>query len=72
VKALKKDPAHDQEEALKDIYRSCALAIRRPWPTPVPFLSGSFSTQRNMISDASDATSSTKSSALMSISANAF
>ena len=26
VKALKKDPAHDQEEALKDIYREAA-----PW-----------------------------------------
>ena len=32
IKALKKDPAHDQEEALKDIYRSCVLAIRRPSP----------------------------------------
>jgi hypothetical protein len=35
IKALKKDPAHDEEEALKDIYRRCGLAILQLCPTPV-------------------------------------
>ena len=33
IKSIKKDPAHDEEEALKDIYRRLRLVIHQRWRT---------------------------------------
>jgi DNA-directed RNA polymerase subunit beta len=56
IKCLKKDPTHDTEEALKDIYR------RQPSRTRRRCSSGSSSIRSATTSDASDATRSTRSS----------
>jgi DNA-directed RNA polymerase subunit beta len=53
IKSLKKDPAHDEEEALKDIYRRLRPGDPPPSPTPAACSSGSSSTPRSTTSAAS-------------------
>ncbi len=62
IKALKKDPAHDEEEALKDIYRRLRPGDPPTVPNARGLLSVSSSTRRNTISAASVVTRSIRSS----------